>query len=178
MNLLKITALSVLLSMPCTSAYKSEEPASEIQNLIPAGEAETLLLSDDLAETMVNEEAAETETDNEETEGLDIRYLLFLQNFRNSINDAWTPFMEAVSNFATRYLILAVLFIYWALNKREGLYAIASMCLTLAINQIIKLSACVYRPWIRDPRIIPAGDSITTATGHCLSDRILYRTLD
>ena len=167
MNILKITALSVLLSMPCASVYQPEEPASEIQNLIPAGEAETLLLPDERAETPVYEEAAaETETDNGETEGPDIRYLLFLQNFRNSINDAWTPFMEAVSNFATRYLILAVLFIYWALNKREGLYAIASMCLTLAINQLIKLSACVYRPWIRDPRIIPAGDSITTATGY------------
>ena len=167
MNLLKITALSVLLSMPCASSYQAEKLVMKMQEFTPAAETETLLLSDDLAETPVYEEAAaETEADNEEAEGFDIRYLLFLQNFRNSINDAWTPFMEAVSNFATRYLILAVLFIYWALNKREGLYAIASMCLTLAINQLIKLSACVYRPWIRDPRIIPAGDSITTATGY------------
>ncbi|MBQ2071171.1 MAG: phosphatase PAP2 family protein, partial [Oscillospiraceae bacterium] len=26
--------------------------------------------------------------------------------------------------------------------------------------------ACVYRPWIRDARIVPYGDSITTATGY------------
>lgn len=25
---------------------------------------------------------------------MDIEYLLFLQNFRNAINDAWTPFLE------------------------------------------------------------------------------------
>ena len=31
---------------------------------------------------------------------------------------------------------------------------------------IIKLTVCAYRPWIRDSRIVPAGDSITTATGY------------
>ena len=40
------------------------------------------------------------------------------------------------------------------------------MCLTLALNQVIKLTACIYRPWIRDPRVVPAGDSITSATGY------------
>ena len=37
---------------------------------------------------------------------MDIQYLLTLQDFRNSIQDAWTPFMEFVSMFATTYLIL------------------------------------------------------------------------
>ena len=36
------------------------------------------------------------------------------------------------------------------------------MCLT----PLIKLSACIYRPWIRDARILPAGNSIKTATGY------------
>ena len=35
---------------------------------------------------------------------MDIDYLLFLQNFRNSINDALTPFMEALSLYAVTYL--------------------------------------------------------------------------
>ena len=30
----------------------------------------------------------------------------------------------------------------------------------------MKLTACVYRPWIRDARVVPAGDAITTATGY------------
>ncbi len=59
---------------------------------------------------------------------MDIEYLLFLQNFRNSINDALTPFMEAISYFA--------------------------------------VSVCAYRPWIRDVRVLPAGDAIKTATGY------------
>lgn len=36
---------------------------------------------------------------------MDIQYLLFLQNFRNSINDALTPFMEMISLFAVTFLV-------------------------------------------------------------------------
>ena len=39
---------------------------------------------------------------------MDIEYLLFLQNFRNSINDAWTPFMEWISYFGIRNIIPSV----------------------------------------------------------------------
>ena len=119
-----------------------------------------------MTESPVHAEEALTDTADDDPTGLDIRYLLFLQDFRHSINDAWTPFMEFVSMFATRYLILAVLFIYWAVNKRNALYTIASMCLTLGVNQLVKLTACVYRPWIRDPRVMPAGNAIETATGY------------
>ena len=38
---------------------------------------------------------------------MDIQYLLFLQNFRNGINDALTPFMEMISLFAVTYLIIS-----------------------------------------------------------------------
>ena len=43
---------------------------------------------------------------------MDIDYLLFLQNFRNSINDALTPFMEWISHFAVYYLLVIPVFIY------------------------------------------------------------------
>ena len=97
---------------------------------------------------------------------MDISYLLFLQDLRNSIHDAWTPFMEGMSLFAITYLVLIPLFIYWFVNKRQGLYTLASFYLCVAVNAVIKLTACVYRPWIRDPRIIPAGNAISTAGGY------------
>ena len=97
---------------------------------------------------------------------MDITYLLFLQNFRNSIHDAWTPFLEGLSLFAVTYLVLLPAFIYWCVNKRKGLFTLAALNLCIAINAIIKLTACVYRPWIKDPRILPAGDAINTATGY------------
>ena len=97
---------------------------------------------------------------------MDIEYLLFLQNFRNSINDALTPFMEMISLFAVTYLIIVPAFIYWCVDKRNGLYTLASYNAIIAVNAVVKLTCCVYRPWIRDSRILPAGDAITTATGY------------
>ena len=97
---------------------------------------------------------------------MDIQYLLWLQDFRNSINDAWTPFLEWVSLFAVTYLVMIPVFIYWALDKRKGLYTLATYYAAVTVNAAIKLTACVYRPWIRDSRILPAGDAITTATGY------------
>ncbi|MBQ5331104.1 MAG: phosphatase PAP2 family protein [Oscillospiraceae bacterium] len=97
---------------------------------------------------------------------MDIQYLLWLQDFRNAINNALTPFMEFVSMFAVDYLILIPVFIYWCVDRKKGLYALVSYCFCMLITPLIKLTACVYRPWIRDARVIPAGDSIRTATGY------------
>ncbi len=97
---------------------------------------------------------------------MDIEYLLFLQNFRNSINDALTPFMEMISLFAVTYLLIVPAFIYWCVDKRSGLYTLASYNASIAVNAVVKLTCCIYRPWIRDSRILPAGDAITTATGY------------
>ena len=96
----------------------------------------------------------------------DIEYLLFLQNFRNSIDNAWTPFMEWISHFAVNNLILVPIFIYWCIDKESGLYSFASLYTALTVNAAVKLTACIYRPWIRDARVYPAGNSIVEATGY------------
>ena len=97
---------------------------------------------------------------------MDIEYLLFLQDFRNGINDALTPFLENLSLFAITFLIIFPILVYWMVDKKAGLYTLASYALTLGINSIVKLTVCAYRPWIRDERVLPAGDAINTATGY------------
>jgi len=97
---------------------------------------------------------------------MDIQYLLALQDFRSSIGDALTPFMEFVSRFAVDYLILVPIFLYWWWDKRKGLYTLVSYYFCMLLTPLTKLTACVYRPWIRDSRILPAGDAIRTATGY------------
>lgn len=97
---------------------------------------------------------------------MDISYLLFLQDFRHTIHDAWTPFMQTVSLFAITYLVCIPVFIYWCVNKRKGLYTLASFYMCVAVNETIKLTACIYRPWVRDPRILPAGNATATAGGY------------
>ena len=95
---------------------------------------------------------------------MDISYLLFLQNFRESIQDAWTPFMEWISHFAISYLIIIPILIYWCISKKKGIYIFVSMVTAIAVNAVVKLTACIYRPWIRDARILPAGDATRVQT--------------
>ena len=97
---------------------------------------------------------------------MDIDYLLFLQDFRNSIGDAWTPFMLWISHFATAYLMVFPAFIYWCIDKKKGLFILSSSVVSVAVNSIIKLTACVYRPWVRDPRIEPAEEALAESTGY------------
>ena len=97
---------------------------------------------------------------------MDISYLLWLQDFRNATGNVLTPLMEEVSMFAITYLLLIPVFVYWCLDKKKGLYVLFATALSLGLNAFVKLNACVYRPWIRDPRVVPAGDSIKTATGY------------
>ena len=97
---------------------------------------------------------------------MDIDYLLLLQSFREGTNNVLTPFMEWISLFAVTYLIMIPVFLYWVVNKKSGLYTLASYYLCSGANAVVKLSACIYRPWIRDARVLPAGDAITTATGY------------
>ena len=97
---------------------------------------------------------------------MDITYLLFLQDIRHSIHDVPTPLMEWISHFAVAYLPLIAIFIYWCVDKKKGLYILGSLVVCRAVNALLKLTACVYRPWIKDARILPAGDAITRATGY------------
>ncbi|MBO4926612.1 MAG: phosphatase PAP2 family protein [Clostridia bacterium] len=97
---------------------------------------------------------------------MDIDYLLVLQDFRKNIGDALTPFMEGLSLFAVTFLIMLPVFVYWVIDKKKGLYTLVSYYLCCGVNAMVKLTACVYRPWIRDARVLPAGDAISTATGY------------
>lgn len=92
--------------------------------------------------------------------------MIWLQELRESANNVLTPFMMNISDFAIFYSILIPSFIYWCLNKRNGLYVFFVIVFNGMLASCIKLTACVYRPWIREPKIIPAGDSIRTATGY------------
>ena len=96
---------------------------------------------------------------------MDIEYLLWLQEWRNATSNALTPLFEQLSLFGVRDILLLPAFVYWCLDKRSGMFIFFSYKLSQTFNAIVKLTACIYRPWVRDPRIIPAGDAIKTAGG-------------
>lgn len=98
---------------------------------------------------------------------MDLQYLLFLQDMRESTGNALTPFMSFMTDFIFSWVPLYCLTIfYWVFNKQAGGWIIMNWGIGTWLNGIAKLTACVYRPWIRDAAIVPAGNAITTATGY------------
>ena len=98
---------------------------------------------------------------------MDISILLGLQVFRNGAGAFLAEFMKKMTflgELNTALVLLAIL--YWCVQKELGTYLMMGWCGNRLLNGALKVTACVYRPWIRDARIVPYGDSITTATGY------------
>ncbi len=61
-------------------------------------------------------------------------------------------------------VIMAIL--YWSVSKELGSYLLMGWSGNRLANGVMKVTACAYRPWIRDARILPHGNAITTDTGY------------
>ena len=88
---------------------------------------------------------------------MDIEYLLWLQSIREATGNILTPAVNWLSHAAITWLVLVPFIVYWCINKRAGLFLIVSLTISRFLNGIIKVTACAYRPYVRDARIIPAG---------------------
>ncbi|MDO4805491.1 MAG: phosphatase PAP2 family protein [Lachnospiraceae bacterium] len=98
---------------------------------------------------------------------MDISILLALQEFRNGAGSILADFMLKMTflgELNTALVIMAVL--YWCVNKDLGTYLLMGWSGNRLVNGALKVTVCAYRPWIRNPQIVPYGDSITTATGY------------
>ena len=98
---------------------------------------------------------------------MDIEILLWYQNFRNGAGSFLAPYFNWVTEFSVSFWPLAMLcMIYWAFDRKVGKRLFAGFGLGLLMNGLLKLIFCVYRPWIRDARIEPYGNSKVAATGY------------
>ena len=92
---------------------------------------------------------------------------MFLQEFRNSAGSFLTEFLSKMTflgELNSALVIMAVL--YWCVSRELGSYLLMGWSGNRLANGVLKVSACAYRPWIRDSRILPYGNSMTTATGY------------
>ena len=98
---------------------------------------------------------------------MDINYLFFLQNIRNSLGGVFDSFFAFITQISVGvYILLIPLFIYWAIDKRKGLFIYCTYGLGNYFNALLKSTFCVYRPWIRDSRIKPLESVMSGATGY------------
>ena len=97
---------------------------------------------------------------------MDISYLLFLQSIREATNGVFDPLMSYITTYGEELLgMMIAAAIYWCVDKNQGVYTMMTWGAGRLVNGFLKITACVYRPWIRDARVIPVDGAKTTATG-------------
>lgn len=98
---------------------------------------------------------------------MDINYLLALQSFREATGNVLTPLMELFTKTAEgMWFLYAIFFFYWAIDRAAGRRLIGGYEGGQFMNGLLKNTFCIDRPWVRDERVVPYGESKATATGY------------
>lgn len=98
---------------------------------------------------------------------MDIGILLALQDFRNGTGAFLSSFLSKMTWLGELNTVLVIMALfYWCFSKDMGTYFLMGWSGNRLVNGMLKVTACAYRPWIRDARVVPYGNSITTATGY------------
>ena len=98
---------------------------------------------------------------------MDISILLAWQAFRNGPGACLVDFMLKMSFLGEMEVVLVIIaLIYWCASKRFGNYLLMGWSGGRVVNGLLKVTACAYRPWIRDARIVPDSEALKTATGY------------
>lgn len=98
---------------------------------------------------------------------MDINILLALQDFRNGAGSCLTDFMTKMSFIGEMKTVLIIMaLIYWCVSKEYGNYLLMGWSGSRVVNGLLKVTACAYRPWIRDVRIVPDSAALAVATGY------------
>ncbi len=98
---------------------------------------------------------------------MDISILLVLQDFRNGVGSCLTSFMSKMSFIGEMSTVLIfIALIYWCVSKDIGKYLMMGWCGNRVVNGLLKVTACAYRPWVRDPLVVPDAEAKALATGY------------
>ena len=97
---------------------------------------------------------------------MDIEILLWFQGIREAIG----PFLETCVSWLSdimAYSIAVLPFIYyWCEDKKRGRIMILALSISMYLNQLLKVTFSVYRPWVRDSRITPCDAAMKSASGY------------
>lgn len=98
---------------------------------------------------------------------MDIQILLMLQNLRELTNGVFNDFFAFITTIAVDYYVLIpVLIIMWAIDKKKGIFAYVSYGVGCFLNAMLKSTFCVYRPWIRSDKLKPLESALSGASGY------------
>lgn len=96
-----------------------------------------------------------------------INFLVLLENFRESTNHVLDDFFINSTKLGEMITpIIVVSLIYWCINKKPGIYVLFSIFTGFMLNFALKITTCIYRPWIISPDIHPLKEVIHYAGGY------------
>lgn len=98
---------------------------------------------------------------------MDLNYLLFLQNMRESMGgilDGFMLFITRLGEARATFFLLA--FVYWCVDSKAGRFMGMNISLSCTLSQMLKNVFCVDRPWIRSEKIHPVEAAIPAAGGY------------
>ena len=99
--------------------------------------------------------------------GISLGYLKLLQAFRGVMGGTLNSFFAFITTIAVdHWIVVPGLIVFWAFNKKNGVYMLSALGFGKYINAVLKSVFCVYRPWIRDPEIHPLEEVMSGATGY------------
>lgn len=90
--------------------------------------------------------------------------LYWLENLRTPLGDTIFALLTQLEE-ETIFILIGLLF-YWCIHKREGFYLLTVGVSGTILNQILKLSFKIPRPWQRDPNFTIVEAAREAATGY------------
>lgn len=96
-----------------------------------------------------------------------IDYLIMLQNFREMTNGIFDNFFMFITAFGEITIPMTVIAgIYWCIDSKKGMLILLNWSIATFICHFLKITFCIYRPWILDGRVTPIASSVKMAGGY------------
>lgn len=95
-------------------------------------------------------------------------YVLFLQEIRQSCPSFVVWIMVAISEFVVIGAPIIAAYITLCVDKSKGAFIALNFGTGHIVNDIIKMTACVYRPWVKDSRIKLATQVESSSGGYSM----------
>lgn len=111
---------------------------------------------------------------------MDIQYLLLLQEFREAIGGALNAFFLQISDLSYGIFIwMLACILFWAVDKKNGEFLFLNIGFSRFFMQLLKLTFCIYRPWIRSDKIVPVetASGYSFPSGHSVTAAANYGTV-
>ena len=91
-------------------------------------------------------------------------FLYFLESIRNPALDT---FFSIITKFGEETVFMvAALIIFWCINKYHGYYILSIGFMGTVVNQFLKITCRIPRPWVKDPSFTIVESARAEATGY------------